>query len=44
MDEYAFIFLIIVGGAVYVVVGCMSGYAARALKSRERRLRMQRLR
>jgi hypothetical protein len=43
MDEYAFIMLIVLGGAVYVV-GFMSGYAARALKSRERRLRMQRLR
>jgi hypothetical protein len=43
MDEHAFIVLIVVGGAVYVA-GFMSGYAARALKSRDRRLRMQRLR
>jgi predicted membrane channel-forming protein YqfA (hemolysin III family) len=43
MDDYAFVALILLGGVVYVV-GCMSGYAARALKSRDRRLRMQRLR
>jgi hypothetical protein len=43
MDEYAFLVLILLGAVVYVV-GFMSGYAARALKSRERRLRMQRLR
>ncbi len=43
MDDYAFVVLILLGGVVYVV-GFMSGYAARALKSRDRRLRMQRLR
>jgi hypothetical protein len=43
MDEYAFIVLIVVGGAVYVV-GFMTGYAVRAPNSRERRLRVQRLR